>query len=392
MSFTTRLTQKLFPAGSSDLALVMTGGGARAAYQVGFLKCLANMFPELKVPIITGMSTGAINAAFLANHPGNFQEAINDLSETWNRITPEKIFRVDSFSLIGNLMRWGFHLVAGRFSRPSAVKSLVDTRPLNRFLCECYHANGGRLSGIEKNLKRGSLKAAAITSTSYMTGQTVTWTQGCDLKNWERLNQVSRKTHLTVAHIMASASIPFFFPAVEVENEWHGDGSIRLYSPLSPAIHLGAEKILAISTRYRRDAAEASRPAISEYPALAQIAGVLMNTVFLDLLDQDADRLVRTNRLLERMPGRKRNGYRPIKLFILRPSVDLSQIAPKFEPKLPYLFRTLMRSQGASQSKSPDWLSMIMFQNDYLRELIRLGEQDAQNQREEIGRFLNGDD
>jgi NTE family protein len=187
---------------------------------------------------------------------------------------------------------------------------------------------------------------------------------------------------------MASASIPIFFPAVKIDKHWHGDGGIRLYAPLSPAIHLGADRILAISTRYGRSRAEADQPVILDYPPPAQIAGVLMNAIFLDLLDQDADRLERTNRLLEKLPEDEREGRRVIKLFILRPSQDLGRLAAQFEPKLPRLFRTLMRGQGTQTTSSPDWLSMVMFQTDYLSYLVELGARDAEAKRAEIEEFF----
>ena len=376
------------PASTENLALVLSGGGARAAYQVGFLRSLAEYFPDIQTPVITGLSAGAINAAFLANHPGSFREAIEALAGMWCCLTPDQIFRVNTRSLLGNIFNWAYHLLSGGFSKSSRMRGIVNTDPLRKFLNDTLHAQNGNLTEIERKLARGDLKAVAITTTSYMTGQNITWTQGCELQNWQRPNQVSIKTRLTVDHIMASASIPIFFPAVKIDKHWHGDGGIRLYAPLSPAIHLGADRILAISTRYGRSRAEADQPVILGYPPPAQIAGVLMNAIFLDLLDQDADRLERTNRLLEKLPEDKREGRRVIKLFILRPSQDLGRLAAQFEPKLPVLFRTLMRGQGTQTTSSPDWLSMVMFQTDYLSYLVELGARDAGAKRAEIEEFF----
>jgi NTE family protein len=378
----------LNPASTENLALVLSGGGARAAYQVGFLRSLAEYFPDIQTPVITGLSAGAINAAFLANHPGSFREAIEALAGMWCCLTPDQIFRVNTRSLLGNIFNWAYHLLSGGFSKSSRMRGIVNTDPLRKFLNDTLDAQNGNLIEIERKLARGDLKAVAITTTSYMTGQNITWTQGCELQNWQRPNQVSIKTRLTVDHIMASASIPIFFPAVKIDKHWHGDGGIRLYAPLSPAIHLGADRILAISTRYGRSRAEADQPVILDYPPPAQIAGVLMNAIFLDLLDQDADRLERTNRLLEKLPEDEREGRRVIKLFILRPSQDLGRLAAQFEPKLPRLFRTLMRGQGTQTTSSPDWLSMVMFQTDYLSYLVELGARDAEAKRAEIEEFF----
>ncbi len=371
-----------------NIALVMSGGGARAAYQVGFLRCLASEYPELGIPIITGISAGAINAAFLANRPGKFADNIEALARIWSDITPEKIFRVDSPSLIMNTLNWIYHLMASPIAKPSKVRGLVNTQPLRDFLDQHLKPVEGQLTGVETKLNTGELKALAISTTNYMTGQTITWTQGCELQNWERTNQVGQKTWMTVEHIMASAAIPIFFPAVKVNNQWHGDGVIRLHAPLSPAIHLGADRIIAISTRYQRHRKEADRPLIVNYPPPAQIAGILMNAVFLDLLDLDADRLAQTNQLLQKIPPQNRGGRRIIKLFALRPSQDLGKISGQFEPKLPRVFRSFMRRQGTRETSSPDWLSMVMFQPDYLRFLIDLGEKDARAKRTEIEDFL----
>ncbi|MCH8126238.1 patatin-like phospholipase family protein [candidate division KSB1 bacterium] len=374
---------------NGKLALVLTGGGARAAYQVGFLQSLAKHFPDLQIPIITGMSAGAINASFIANHPGSCTEAIQALTEIWNEITPEKIFRVDTRSLLTGMFKSIVFVLLGAGSKKPRIRSLVDTNPLREFLQRHLKTEKGQCNEIENKLNIGSFEALAITTTNYMTGQTITWTQGCSLQNWRRPNQVSRKTRFTIDHVMASAAIPVFFPAVKIGNEWHGDGGIRLYSPLSPAIHLGADRILAISTRYTRSKEEADLPVIRDYPPPSQIAGILMNAIFLDSLDQDADRLERINRLLRELPEEKRDGRRLIELFILRPTVDLGKLSLQFEPKLPPLFRYLMRKQGSRKTTSPDWLSMVMFQKDYLHNLIELGEKDAEDKFSEIESFLS---
>jgi NTE family protein len=187
---------------------------------------------------------------------------------------------------------------------------------------------------------------------------------------------------------MASSALPFFFPAIEVDGAWYGDGGIRLTAPLSPAVHLGARRIIAISTRYARSRAQADRPVIAGYPPPAQVAGVLFNAIFLDRLDGDALELRRINDLIERLPEPARDGFRPIDLLMLRPSVDLGQLANEYEPELPRAFRFLTRGLGTKETRSNDMLSLVMFQSDYIRRLIDLGEADALARLDDIRAFL----
>ena len=229
-----------------------------------------------------------------------------------------------------------------------------------------------------------------MTTTSYATGQSVTWIQGRGVETWTRPARRAVATRLTVDHVMASAALPLFFPAVRIGHEWHGDGGIRLAAPLSPALHLGASRVLAISTRYDRSQAEADTPATVGYPPPAQVLGVLLNAIFLDIIDQDVLRLQRLNRLLERLPEDRRDGLRIIELLVLRPSQDLGRLAHEYEPRLPRAFRALTRALGTRQTRSPDALSMLLFQPDYLRRLIKLGAADAEARAEEIRRFLAG--
>jgi len=361
-----------------SLALSMSGGGARAAYQVGLLRCIANHFPETRFPIITGVSAGAINAAHMANYRGSLEDSVDALMKSWCSLTPDQVFKLDNYSILKNLFRWGYRLIAGSRSSRSKAKGLVDTSPLREYLYRKLNTGDGSLKGIEKNLDDGYLQALAISTTNYQTGQTITWTQGCELTDWDRQKQRSRKTKITVEHIMASAALPLFFPAVKLEDGWHGDGGIRLYAPLSPAVNLGADKILAISTRYSQSEKEDYSKMVTGYPPPAQIVGVLMNAVFLDLLDQDANRLKRMNRMLDKIPREQWGNRRKIDLFVLRPSVDLGKLAGHFEPNLPPLFRYFLRGQGVKETASPDWLSMVLFDRDYITELVRQGEKDGE--------------
>lgn len=368
----------------------MGGGGARAAYQVGVLRFLARQFPELHVPYITGVSAGAINAALLASHHGTLLQAVNELSELWGHLTVEDVFRVDGRSLAWNAARWAHQLVSGGFGGPPRVRGFVDTQPLRTYLSEVLHAVDGELTGIRYNLEAGRLRAVAISTSSYSTGQSVTWVQGQDIHEWERPQRRARNCTLTVEHVMASAALPLFFPAVRLDNGWFGDGGVRLTAPMSPALHLGACRLLAISTRYARSVAEADEPAVYGYPPPAQVVGVLMNSIFLDLLDADALRLERLNRLLEALPEGQREGLRPVKLLVLRPSMDLGMLANRYEARLPRAFRFLTRGLGTRQTRSPDFLSLVLFQPDYLKALIEVGEADAEARANEIAAFLTG--
>jgi NTE family protein len=380
--------------GNANLALMLSGGGARAAYQVGFLRVLAREFPEVVPGILTGVSAGGINAAYLAARPEPFAQKVEALAETWGALRMDDVFRVDLRDLASRSVRWGGRLLSGgKYPMPPA-RSLVDTEPLRELLQGLLQAERGDIAGIERNLHAGWLRAVALTASSYTTGQSVTWIQtcaGCGFDTWERPQRKSAACTLRVEHVMASSALPFFFPAVEVDGAWYGDGGIRLTAPLSPAVHLGAKRIIAVSTRYARSREQADRPAISSYPPPAQVAGVLFNAVFLDQLDGDALELRRINALIDRLPEAARDGFRRIGLLMLRPSVDLGQLANAYEPDLPRAFRFLTRGLGTKETRSNDMLSLVMFQSDYVRRLIELGEADASARLDEIREFLRGE-
>lgn len=388
----TPLTTASTGPGPSDLGVVMGGGGARAAYQVGFLRAVARRFPNLEIPYITGVSAGAINAAHLGAHHGSFLQAVEELTRLWGDLHVENVFRTDSVSLGRQVFGTLRGLASGGRVESDHLRGLVDTHPLREFLSEALHTVGGEITGVNYNLARGRLKALALSTSSYTTGQSVTWVQGKGISEWERPVRRSRNAVLTVEHVMASTALPIFFPAVRLHDGWYGDGGIRLTAPLSPALHLGARRVLAISTRYAASVEEADRPAVHGYPPPAQIIGVLMNAIFLDLMDQDALRLERLNGLLERLEPDERMGLRPVKLMILRPSVDLGRLAGRYEPRLPRVFRFLTRGLGTRATESPDFLSLILFQPDYLRALMETGERDAEMRADEIETFLGDDD
>ncbi|MBW2716461.1 MAG: patatin-like phospholipase family protein [Deltaproteobacteria bacterium] len=372
------------------LAIVMSGGGARAAYQVGLLQALAKHRPELELDILTGVSAGAINAAHLAGHPGSFAAATDALGELWLELSTDKVFRTDWLSLFNRVLRSGFQLVSGGRRLPGRPRGMVDTEPLRRFLYGALTADpaGGVFSGIAENLARGRLRAVAVTTSSYSAGTSVTWVEGEQIEPWRRSHRMGVSCQLTVEHVMASTSLPLLFPSVVLGGEWHGDGGIRLSAPLSPAVHLGARRILAISTRHQSGIESAANaPMIDGYPPPAQIAGALINALFLDLIDADALRLERINELLARTPEDHRDGLEPVELLLMRPSEDLGALANDYEPQLPRGFRFLTRGLGTRQTRSNDFLSLVMFQPDYLQELIALGRADAESRLDELLAF-----
>lgn len=372
-------------------ALVLGGGGARAAYQAGCLRYIAKEFPRARFPLMAGVSAGAINVAHLASFTGDLDGAVEELTHLWRQITTEQIFRVDNKFFLENLVRWAGRLVSGGRTSPLSTQGLVDTSPLRQFLRNQLHTVGGVLKGIEVNLDAGRLDAAALTTTNYSTGRAVTWVQGRKIKQWERTDRTSRNTALGLDHVMASASLPLFFPAVRIRSSWYGDGGIRQTAPLSPAIHLGANQILTISTRYNESPEEARDKIVHGYPPPAQIGGILMESVFLDLLHHDAANLRRINQLVRHVPPKNREGMRVIDLLIMRPSVDLAALSRKYEPELPSFFRYLLRGLGAQESERPDWLSMLMFESGYIKELIQIGRSDAEARHDEIAAFIARD-
>jgi NTE family protein len=371
-----------------NLSLVLSGGGAHAAYQVGFLRSLANQYPDLSVPILTGISAGAINATFIANQTGTFKEAIDALYAFWNNLSIDQVYAADAGSLMKNLLRMGVPLLTGGRPGPAVPKGLVDTAPLRKLLKTGFASTGSRLTGIAENIRLRKLKAVAITATNYSTGQAVTWVQGKDIVMWERPDRHGVMTDITIDKIMASTALPILFPAIRIEEFWYGDGGIRQYAPLSPSLHLGATRIMAVSTRHRPSLRETISSVKPGYPSIARIMDILMSAIFVDLLDQDLLGLDRVNRLLVKEPPTEASNLKLVRAFTLRPSVNLGVIAGRSEPDLPRPFRFFTRGLGTHKTESFDWLSMIMFDHRYLKNLMEIGEADADARKEEIDAFL----
>ena len=375
------------PSASGDLALVLTGGGARGAYQAGVLRGLARHFPGLSFPILAGVSAGAINASFLAAHPGTLAEATEELYGIWSRLEVDDIFRIDTISLARHFTRWASRLVSGGMGLPE-VRGLVDTSPLHDTIRHASPTVDGELIGIQRNLERGTLKALALTALNYTTEQTVTWVQTQEMRTWSQPRHRSLPARITTEHVMASAALPLFFPAVRLGDDWYGDGGIRLSTPLVPALRLGATRILAISPHHEPTQEEADRPKNHGYPTPAQILSQLMDAIFLDILDEDVRRLESINKLVTRLPGEVESSPRDVAIQTVRPSQALGRIASAYEPCLPMSFRYLTRSLGTRETDSSDLLSFLMFQPDFLQRLLKMGEEDAEDRLDDLRGLL----
>jgi NTE family protein len=366
---------------SSDLAVVLSGGGARAAYQVGVLAAIAERHPGATIPIITGVSAGAINASYLAAYRGPLRHAVAELRGHWLRLTSDRVYRLPTTGVVRTVARVAGWMVRRR--RPPIVRGLLDMRPLAHFLREVID-----FGGIEENIAAGQLKALALSATSYDTGLTVSFVQGRDdLALWRRAQRVAVRGDITIAHVLASCAIPIVFPAVRLDGGFFGDGSVRQTAPLAPAIHLGARRIVAVGMRAL---VQDAHPAASLYPTPAQVAGLLLHSVFLDALDADVERLERVNRLLEALPAGHpaAAGLQPVRLFWIRPSRDVGAMARGYIPRLPKLMDLVVHGIGGREERGADFLSYLLFEPEYTGLLMELGYEDALAKWPECERVL----
>jgi len=371
-------------------ALVLAGGGARAAYEVGVLAAIAERAPGLEFPIVTGVSAGAINAVYLAAHPGPLATAVGALRTQWSRLVVERVYRIRAGRLARGLLLGTAHTALGRGGAAAAVHGLVDMSPLREFL-------GANIdfTQLAANIAARRLRAAALSTTSYATGETVTFVHGPpDVPTWRRALRYAVATQLTLDHVMASAALPILFPAVRIGDAFYGDGSVRQTAPLAPAIHLGARAIVVVTQRndpqeLHPPAPGPGRPAAPTYPALAEVIGLLLHAIFLDALEADAERLERVNRVVTALPDAQRpDGLRPVRLLMLRPSRDLGALAAGCGVKLPPLVRWLVRGMGGQRATAVDFLSYLLFDPAYTNALIELGYDDVRAQWPRIERFL----
>ena len=378
-----------FQHSMASQGLVLSGGGARAAYQVGCLRQLSRSLPEYHPQILTGVSAGAINAVHLAANQGSWRDSVESLNVIWRSLSTSQVYETGLGQLLKRSMHWGLRLASGGKLGTMDIRGMVDNRPLEQFLIANLANNHGRIGGIADNLQAGVLQALAIISTSYADGRSVAWVES----NTDKINmgsQVSAKpTHISIQHIMASAALPLFFPAVSIDGQWHGDGGVRLAAPLSPAMHLGAKRIFAVSPRAQPLQLPQSATNQS-YPSPAQVAGVMLNAIFLDLLDYDAIQMERINGLLANLPEAHWGAHSPVDVMVLRPQEDLGHVARDHEVELPKAFRFFKGGFAGKNEPSGDALSMVNFEPEYLGQLIDLGEQDTAERIDEISAFLHG--
>ena len=374
---------------------MLSGGGARAAYQVGVLRALVDILgpsaSESPFSVLTGLSAGAVNCAAIAAGAADFTGAVRRLTDTWMSLTPDAVYRTDAPRLTSLGLRWLKDVTTGGVLGESRAQYLLDTAPLRELLAKEID-----LSRLQTHFDAGTLRGVALSATNYLTGTTVTFYDGVpSLKPWARYNRISVRERLTIDHVMASTAIPIFFPPICVDGRVFGDGGIRMTAPLSPAIHLGADKVLAIGIRYFRTPEQTlalNRDTRADAVSIAQIGGVLLNSLFLDSLDNDLERLLRINRTLSLIPDQVRSTHpdalRPIPALVLRPSRDLGRLAADQYEKFPAMLRHLLRGIGATGDSGWDLLSYVAFQPEYVSKLIELGSSDTFAHRAEIEAFF----
>jgi NTE family protein len=371
--------------------LVLAGGGARAAYQVGVLQAIREILPEPQAnpfPIICGTSAGAVNAGSLAVHCDDFGNAVEQLLNVWRNFEPHHVYRSDWYGATMNNMRWMAGFLFGAFMKRRR-NSLLDNRPLEALLTRYLD-----FSRIQANIDKGALDAVSITCSGYTSGQSCSFFQGTEnLEGWRRSMRIGIKTQLTVQHLMASSAIPFVFPPYHVNREFFGDGSMRQIAPVSPALHLGADRVVVVGTaRIRNESPERLRG--DNFPTLAQVAGHVMNSIFLDSLSVDIERLERINRTVScsSPEALKKMGLslHHVDVLVLTPSEPLDQLAIKHMADLPWTIRFMLRSVGAMRRGGANLASYLLFQRGYCQELIELGYNDTIKRREEVEAFIAG--
>jgi NTE family protein len=378
---------------TTNVALVLSGGGARAAYQVGAMRAIAELHRCQANPfnILAGVSAGAINCVTLATMADDFAAGVRLLHETWMSLEPHLVYRTDAVTLSRLGARWIKDAATGGLIGESKANHLLDTQPLREMLNARMHTER-----IPRHIANGTLRALAISATNYASGNIVTFFDGDpSLREWVRHARLSFREAITVEHVMASAAIPIFFPPVSVNGRSYGDGGLRMTSPASPAIHLGADKLLAIGIRHKRDddeTLELNREMSPQPVSAAQISGVLLNALFLDSLDDDIARLLRVNRTLGFVPEDARTNnpdmLRRIPALLLSPSQDLGRLAADEYDKFPRMLRHLLRGIGATGESGWDLMSYLAFQPAYVRNLIELGYRDTIARRDEIREFF----
>jgi NTE family protein len=376
-----------------DIGLVLPGGGARCAYQVGVLKAISELLPKGSpnpFPVISGTSAGAINAVVLATRARRFQHAVADMERVWGNFRTHQVFRSDGLTLVKTSLQLLSSIIfGGRIG--SNPKSLLDNTPLRELLGRYL-----RFSHIADSIERGQLDSVAVTAAGYDSARSVTFYQGLEhLEPWQRVRRLGIAENITLDHLMASIAAPMIFPPVQIGREYYGDGAMRQATPLSPAVNLGAKRMLIIGVRdEEKDPPPGPDDAIPR-PSFGRIAGYMLDALLMDGLSSDLERLARLNQIVNDQPNRKVTGdfedLRAIDAMIILPSQDIREIALRYIHEMPRSVRILMRGLGALNYGGRQLVSYLLFESGYTRELIHLGYTDAMQRREQLSDFLRGE-
>lgn len=369
------------------VGLVLTGGGARSAYQVGVLLALAEMLPRARNPfqVIVGTSAGAVAASVLAAEAHQWRRAVAGLEKVWANFRSEQVFHVDARHMLRAGAHWVLALISGGLVL-SPPRSMLDNSPLRELLgvqVDC--------AGIRRSIARGHLHAFALCATSYTTGQSVAFYDAVDsVADWSREQRLGSRTEMTLDHLMASTAIPLLFPPMQLEGDYFGDGAMRQMHPLSPAIHLGADRLLIIGVRARRAAGVTVNRLQTSMPTPGEIFGYMLDTLFTDTIYGDLEQLQRINSLVENAPQVTR-GEHNVQTLMLAPSIDPREIAARHAHEMPPGLRALLRVIGGRASSGMQLASYLMFEAGYTRALIQLGYRDAMEARGALLAFMSGE-
>ena len=371
-------------------ALVLPGGGARGAFQVGVLKALAELLPRGRsnpFPVISGTSAGAVNSVVLASRARHFRSAVAELERVWGHFHCNQVYKTDHWTMLKSSAHWMSSLVLGGWL-VGTPKSLLDNSPLRKLISSNLH-----FPRIRDAIDDGYLEAIAVTAAGYASARSTTFFEATrEQEGWERTRRLGKQVELNLDHLMASIAVPMVFPPVRIGNEYFGDGAMRQATPLSPVVHLGADRILVIGIRDETGDKESELPV--EPPSFAQIAGYMLDTLFMDGLYSDLERITRINELLDSVPDATidigETTMRPIDTMLIVPSEDLRELANKHRAELPFAIRALLRGVGGSNPGENRLLSFLLFEQAYTRELIKLGYHDAMKVKDELLDFVNG--
>jgi len=379
--------------GQPKTGLVLTGGGARAAYQVGVLKAISKLVLKSHCgnpfPIIAGTSAGAINATVIASYAHAPAIGIRSLEKVWQNFSVDQVFRSDIRGVLKNTVRWTKSVFIRDYHKTRQL-SLLNNNPLKKLLDRVIH-----YPNIKKAIDAKHLDALCITASGYSSGQSVSFFQAKDgIEGWKRHRRVGCRSEIVRKHLIASSAIPLVFPAVRINREFFGDGSVRFLSPLSPAIHLGADRILVVGVDPIRQELErhSNEPF---YPSMADIAGHVLDSVFIDSLDSDMERIARINKMLRLIPKdilQQESKLKPIKTLSISPSKDLSELSGKHFKELPSIVKFFFRRIGIDGDEGSTVLSYLLFEKAYTQELLDLGFSDAMAMKDEIFEFFETTD